>query len=117
LNIGGCNKLDDDIAPTLASLSSLVHLNLAVTRITDYGISIIVDELRHLTVVNLFGMKFITRIGAREVVDTQMYLRSLNLRGAGEQLISNDTGKMLKELCNQQECEVLTGKAKDEGIY
>ena len=117
LNLGGCYKLDDDIADTLASMSSLVHLNVATTRLTDYGVEVIMSSLDYLTTVNFFGMKLITKRAARLVVDTQKNLKSLNLRGAGETLITGDEGKMLKTFCNLEECEVLTGKMSDDGVY
>ena len=117
LNLGGCYRLDDDVADTLAEMKSLVHLNVATTRMTDYGIEIITASLKHLATVNFFGMKLITKRAARLVVDTQKNLKSLNLRGAGETLITTDQGKMLKMLCALDECEVLTGKMGDDGVY
>lgn len=98
-------------------MSSLVHLNVATTRLTDYGVEVIMSSLDYLTTVNFFGMKLITKRAARLVVDTQKNLKSLNLRGAGETLITGDEGKMLKTFCNLEECEVLTGKMSDDGVY
>ena len=52
LNLGGCWRIGDSvIEDTVIKLKNLVHLNLAVTKITDYGLQLLGNELKWLNTV------------------------------------------------------------------
>jgi hypothetical protein len=139
INLGGCSRITDTSSEVLAALP-LAHLNISVTRITDYGLSLLGEAAaaKVLTTLTLYGIVTITEGGSfvqcmtppllvadmrlsfcssggiRALVASLPHLTSINVRGTG---ISFDGGQRIKNSALCKSCQVLTGPGLLTSVY
>jgi len=104
VNVGGCYSISDVSLRVIANLH-LVHVNLAMTTITDESLILIANRCPFLLSINLYGAQHITHRGVSILLQSCRKLTSINLRGTS---IGVDGLGVLREMAHIH-CEVLTG--------
>jgi len=103
LNLGGCWRLGDDaVEDTIINLKNLVHLNLAMTKISDYALELLGENNKWLNTMNLFGCKNITQPGVIQFCQQCEKLYMVNLRGASDPRITHQDATRIKSAVMQK---------------